>query len=133
MRVAIRRTLRVGRLSGTPVEDLGVVPDERHDMTRRDVLQNNVDLLEKAGSLLAAMPRHRLDCTASFSSGVLTLEVDIAGADRLDVYVDGRPRSSTDVVDGHSTLTLDGLASATTARVEAFAAGELVAARRLEV
>jgi C-terminal processing protease CtpA/Prc len=29
MRVSIRRTLRVGARSGTPVEDLGVVPDER--------------------------------------------------------------------------------------------------------
>jgi hypothetical protein len=38
MRVAIRRTLRVGKSAGTPVEDLGVEPDERHRMTRRDVL-----------------------------------------------------------------------------------------------
>jgi len=133
MRVAIRRTLRVGRLSGTPVEDLGVLPDRLHDMTRRDVLENNADLLEDAGSILAAMPRRRLDVTASFAAGVLTLEVDVSGADRLDAYVDGRPRSSTDVVDGHTTLTLDGLASAVIVRVEAFAAGELVAARRLEV
>ena len=39
MRVAIRRTLRVGALAGTPVEDLGVAADARHEMTRRDVLE----------------------------------------------------------------------------------------------
>jgi hypothetical protein len=38
MRVAIRRTVRVGALAGTPVEDLGVEPDERHPLTRRDLL-----------------------------------------------------------------------------------------------
>ena len=37
LRVAVRRTVRVGDRSGTPVEDLGVVPDERHAMTRRDL------------------------------------------------------------------------------------------------
>ena len=34
MRVAIRRTLRVGALSGTPVEDLGVTPTRGTRMTR---------------------------------------------------------------------------------------------------
>jgi C-terminal processing protease CtpA/Prc len=42
MRVAIRRTLRVGELSGTPVEDLGVRPDAIHALTRDDLLQGNV-------------------------------------------------------------------------------------------
>jgi hypothetical protein len=46
MRVSIRRTLRVGRRAGTPVEDLGVIPTERHFMTRNDVLNNNVDLIQ---------------------------------------------------------------------------------------
>ena len=30
MRVAVRRTLRVGKRAGTPVEDLVIIPDERH-------------------------------------------------------------------------------------------------------
>ncbi len=49
MRVAIRRGLRVGALSGTPVEDLGVTPTVQHAMTRNDVLHGNVDLLDRAG------------------------------------------------------------------------------------
>jgi hypothetical protein len=133
MRVSIRRTLRVGELAGTPVEDLGVTPDERHQMTRRDVLEDNVDLLDRAGGLLAAMPRRRLDLTATFAAGTLTLQVDVAGADRLDVYVDERPRSSVDVSDGPRTITVAGLAAASVVRVEGFAGGDLVAARRLRL
>ncbi|MFF3448617.1 S41 family peptidase [Streptomyces sp. NPDC002667] len=57
MRVAVRRTLRVGARSGTPVEDLGVVPDKIHRMTRRDLLEGNTDLLNRAGRMLAAAHR----------------------------------------------------------------------------
>lgn len=55
MRVAIRRSLRVGENAGIPVEDLGVVPDEVHNLTRRDLLESNVDLLEMAGLMLREM------------------------------------------------------------------------------
>jgi peptidase S41-like protein len=130
MRVSIRRTLRVGELTGTPVEDLGVVPDHRHELTRRDVLEDNVDLLDAAGKLLAAMPKRTLRLTSALDGGgTLTLQVTTAGIERLDVYVDGRPRASTDVTDGASTVTVTGVAGATTVRVEGHAGGELVAAR----
>lgn len=52
MRVAIRRTTRVGANSGLPLEDLGVQPDEVHRMTRNDVLNGNQDLVEAATALL---------------------------------------------------------------------------------
>ena len=101
MRVSIRRTLRVGALAGTPVEDLGIRPTIRHEMTRRDVLEGNVDLLEKAGRLLAGRPcagwtSRRLASRGNHRPSRSTL----TGVDRLDVYVDGRPRASTDVTDG---------------------------------
>ncbi len=38
MRVSIRRTLRVGEQAGTPVEDLGVVPDFLHNIAIRSEL-----------------------------------------------------------------------------------------------
>ena len=129
MRVAIRRTLRVGELAGTPVEDLGVAPDDRHQMTRRDVLEGNVDLLDAAGALLAGRPVRRLRLTPSLDAGTLTLQLATAGMDRVDVYVDGRPRGSSDVSDGDVTLTFPGVGAATTVQVEGFAAEELVAAR----
>ena len=133
MRVSIRRTLRVGALAGTQVEDLGITPDHRHEMTRRDVLENNVDLMERAGQLVAGMPRRQLDVAASMSGALLTLEVDVMGADRLDVYVDDRPRASTEAADGHRTIKIDGVPGAREVRVEGFAAGALVAARTLRI
>ena len=59
LRVAIRRTLRVGPRAGTPVEDIGIVPDHRHFTTRNDLLKDNVDLFAAAGDLLAALPVRR--------------------------------------------------------------------------
>jgi Peptidase family S41 len=130
MRVAIRRTLRVGSLAGTPVEDLGVRPNERHRMTRRDVLEGNQDLLDRAGALLAAMPVRRLEVTATLvADGTLTVALEVSGLDRADVYVDDRPRASVDLAGGTATVTVEEAAGAGTVRVEGFSDGELVAAR----
>lgn len=52
LRVAVRRTLRAGRSAGLPLEDLGVMPDERHFLTRRDVLGQNEDLIAHAAQML---------------------------------------------------------------------------------
>jgi C-terminal processing protease CtpA/Prc len=130
MRVAIRRTLRVGALAGTPVEDLGVHSDVRHEMTRRDVLEGNVDLLDAAGALLAGRPVRQLRLTPSLAAdGTLTLQLGTVGIDRVDLYVDGRPRGSSDVTDGETMLSFPGISPATTVQVLGFAAGGLVAAR----
>ena len=88
MRVAIRRTLRVGRLAGTPLEDLGVTPDERHDLTRDDVLHGNVDLLNHAGKLLKNMPGRKLKATAVANApGELDVQLEVIGVDSADIYV----------------------------------------------
>ena len=130
MRVSIRRTLRVGALAGTPVEDLGVRPDQRHELTRRDVLEGNVDLLDAAGALLAGRPKRRLDVTALTSrANHLILQLTLGGLDRIDVYVDGRPLGSSDVTDGPRELRFDGQGSRRVVQVQGFAEGELVAAR----
>jgi len=52
MRFAIRRTTRVGANAGVPLEDLGVEPDEIHQMTRNDLLNGNEDLIAAAAALL---------------------------------------------------------------------------------
>jgi hypothetical protein len=99
-------------------------------MTRRDVLENNADLLDAAAALLAGRPVRRLRLTPSTAvDGTLTLQLGTAGLDRVDVYVDGRPRGSSDVGDGDTTLTFPGVPAAATVQVQGFAAGELVAAR----
>jgi hypothetical protein len=129
MRVSIRRSLRVGELAGTPLEDLGIVPDHRYELTRRDVLEGNLDLFDAAGELLAAMPVRALRLTSSLDGGTLTLQATTKGIQRLDVYVDGRPRASADVADGGSTVTVTGVAGAAVVHVEGYTGGELVAAR----
>jgi hypothetical protein len=113
------------------VEDLGVVPDERHFMTRDDVLEGNVDLLNRAGELLAALPARRLDVAVSAgASDDLDIEVEVANVDRIDVYVDGRPRAS---LDPDAAVTVADVPAATSVKVEGFAGGELVAARRIDI
>ena len=66
MRVAIRRTLRVGGLAGTPVEDLGVRARRPAPDDQDDVLGGNKDLLDTPGPCWPrcrcggwTSPRHR--------------------------------------------------------------------------
>ena len=134
MRVAMRRTLRVGALAGTPVEDLGVQPNQRHHMTHDDVLKDNIDLLECAGELLAEGPVRRLVVAANVGAGdVLQIRLEAANVDRADIYVDGRPRTSIDITAGNVTTTVEGTPSARTVRVEGFSGGQLVAARTVKL
>jgi len=58
MQVAWCRSLRVGLRAGIELEDFGVTPDDIHQMTSRDLLKRNVDLIEQAASLLASGSRH---------------------------------------------------------------------------
>jgi hypothetical protein len=55
MRVAIRRTIRVGDNAGLPLEDLGVVPDATHQLTRDDLMNGNPDLINEAAQILSEM------------------------------------------------------------------------------
>jgi hypothetical protein len=55
MRVAARRSTRQGAYAGVPLENLGVVPDEMHYLTLRDVLGSNEDLIAHAANMLAKM------------------------------------------------------------------------------
>ncbi len=133
MRVAIRRTLRVGEQAGTPLEDLGVTPDSRHALTRDDLLNGNVDLIDRAGQILKPMPVRRLSVTTSQSGSTLTVKAITRGLDRLDAYVDGRPVSSLDI--GNGIHSFDVALPPTEALLElaGYKNGDYVAARRLTV
>ncbi|WP_241996571.1 S41 family peptidase [Kribbella antiqua] len=133
LRVAIRRTLRVGELSGTPVEDVGVQPHATHRMTRADLLDGNVDLLNKAGSLLAAMPHRRLGVSTSLSGTTLTVTLDVDGIDRVDIYLDDRPISSEDLADAPLNIDILEVAPGQLLRADGYQEGALVASRRNRV
>ena len=130
MSVAMRRSLRVGPGAGNPLEDLGVVPDVLYRMSRADVLEGNVDLLARAAELLAKMPVYKLVVTTTRPTrGALQVAVQVANIDRLDVFVDARPRASVDVRDADASITVTGVSKPKHVRVEGFHAGELVATR----
>ena len=130
MRVAIRRTLRVGEQSGTPVEDLGVTPDSRYSLTRNDLLESNTDLIDHAASLLTNMPVRTLGLTTNRSGSNLTINATTAGIDRLDTYVDGRPLDSRDVGDGSHSFTISVAGSASLLELAGYDNGDYVAARK---
>jgi Peptidase family S41 len=128
--VAIRRTLRVGRNTGAPVEDFGVVPDELHRMTRDDILRQSVDLMAHAARLLTEKgPPRRFDVDLDESADGLTARFVVSNVDRADVYTEGRPRESVALVDGTASAVVQGPGIPGEVRVEGFAAGEPVAVR----
>jgi hypothetical protein len=130
MRVAIRRTLRVGDQSGTPVEDLGVKPDTQYSMTKIDLLESNKGLIDHAGTLLSGMPARTLDLTTNLTGSSLTINVTTAGLDRLDTYIDGRPLDSRDVNDGSRSFAVNAPASAALLELAGYENGDYVAARK---
>ncbi|WP_394551733.1 S41 family peptidase [Agromyces sp. MMS24-JH15] len=133
-RVSLRRCLRVGARFGQPVEDLGVVPDEVHPITRRDVLQDNVDLMERAGAILAEGTVRVLDAELDGQgAGVTGLDLRTSAIDSVDVYVDGRPVATAVTQDGTTRIEFAAPAGGATLRVEGFASGVLVAARQLSL
>jgi hypothetical protein len=82
MRVAIRRTTRVGGRAGDPVEDLGVVPDMVVPLTDRDLLQRNVQLLAKVADVLSAQPRRGLTLGLTPHPGSIEVAFTTKGLDR---------------------------------------------------
>jgi hypothetical protein len=111
MLVAVRRSIRVGRHAGRPLEELGIVPDHRHHMTKRDVLERNDDLIIRAARILMKKPRYALSAKPFTSKEgsrgiVINASSKIERPDsgkyisRVDVYLDGRPYKSLDAEDG---------------------------------
>jgi Peptidase family S41 len=135
MRVAIRRTLRVGRRAGAPVEDLGVIADERHDLTRNDLLKGNVDLINRAGKLLAARPVRQFTATVQDSShSQANLAFETEGMTRLDVYLGERPIQSLDLRGGRAAIVVPKKAGPqATLEVRGFDGTQLVARYRTPV
>lgn len=131
MRVAVRRTTRVGENSGVPVEDLGIVPDQIHRMTRDDLFENNKDLIEAAAALLRTSTVRTLTGEVSTQSGNLSVKVATKNLDRVDVFGDRRPVLSIDVKDGTTSIPLPSLPREL--RLEGYSEQTLFAIRRIPV
>jgi Peptidase family S41 len=136
MRVSIRRTSRVGERSGDPLEDLGVVPDEIHRITKNDLLNADEDLIEHAASILAGLPVRTLtvEVTPLRDPARARVSATTKNVSRLDAYLDGRPMETLDVEDGE--VEFDVSVSGTLSHVlelRGFDGGQLVAAKRSEV
>ena len=145
MIVAMRRSIRVGRRAGSPLEEFGVAPDELHLMTERDVLEDNRDLLACAARLIRQQPSFKLSVTPVSRKGARGIVVSAASKvpsskasqaiSRVDVYVNKRPVRSIDAKKGAvpSTEVALGKEHKKNANVEVEArnhAGKLVASRR---
>ncbi len=145
MLVAMRRSIRVGKHAGRPLEELGIAPDQRHYATKRDVLRNNEDLIARAARILKKKPVYSLSVKPLHIKGSRAVTINAtskvssknksANIARVDVYLDDQPVKSIDASEGAITarrLVL-GKARRTKAvlRVEAHdGANKLVAASR---
>lgn len=134
-RVAIRRTTRVGERMGVPLEDLGVIPDDHHQMTREDVLNGNKDLIEKAASLFSGVTvralRGQVNGVANGSAQVTATTRNVT---RIDAYVDSRPRATVDIAaDGSHSFAVSGVTGDTVLDLRGFQDDELVVATRLQL
>ena len=146
MIVAMRRSIRVGQRAGSPLEEFGVSPDVLHRMTKRDVLDDNVDLLARAAAIIRQSPSFQL--SLKLGRGARDREIVIrAGSKvpsskagrriaRVDIYVNNRPVLSVDAQNGAVPPTRVKIAGSGMAVVKAQAwdhAGRLVAVRRTRV
>lgn len=127
MRVSMRRTLRVGRRAGAPLEDLGVVPSNRHFLTRNDLLNGNEDLINAAGALLAAQPVRALKVTIQSAAAQFTITAETRGMTRLDIYTDDRPRQSLEIQGDQATFNIAAGGSGLILEIRGFSGTQLVA------
>jgi len=145
LRVAVRRSIRVGPQAGRPLEELGITPDHRHQMTGRDLLEANDDLIAMAARVLNWKPIYSLKVSVSaWKSGFRNVTVrasskipagkKIQNIARVDVYMAGRPYKTFDAINGSTKtrkLTLKHRKGKNDLLVQAFdGANNLVAAYR---
>lgn len=124
-RVSSRRMLRAGEQAGLPLEDFGVEPDERHYMTRTDLLNENQDLIQHAAKLLLTQAHYPL--TVKLDTDQCVLQVSSEGIDRIDWYINERPAGSVEVRNNAVNISLPKSTDKRTVGIEGFANDKKVA------
>ena len=115
MGVALRRSLRVGRHAGEPLEDVGVVPEIVQPLTKTDLLKRNSDLIKFVCGELAGKPSYRFDIreihgripAPDRKHLKLRMTVITRGVTQLEVHIQDRPQITASVSAGETTTTLD--------------------------
>jgi hypothetical protein len=143
MRVSMRRTLRVHEREGMPLEDLGVIPDasfydakstDIHKMTKQDLLNDNIDLINHAAGILAKMPVYKISLEITPNAGNLAVKTETQNISRLDVFVDDRPQLSVDVMNNSAQFVLkQPQHELSLIKIEGFKDKNLVAVHRAEI
>ena len=105
MTVAIQRSTRAGASRGTPLEDLGLVPDFVQPLTKLDLLESNEDLIRFVCGLLSACPRFHVEfdvlgTTKPENRDCLAVHVKSQNVERIECRVDGVVQLVRRVVDG---------------------------------
>lgn len=100
--ISFRRAVRSGDLAGTGIEDVGIPGHLRRPLTKKDLIERNVDLLEFCGQLLASEPVTDLKTRVVDNA----LEIETTNLDVVDLFVDGHPRGSLSTGSRTGTATL---------------------------
>src|SRR3989442_729690 len=100
LNLAIRRSIRVGQKEGRPLEELGIKPDRRYYMTKRDLKGHNEDLVAEAACILSKKPVYSLSVKDNRRSIEISATSTTRRSDarkkifRIDVLVSGWPYKS---------------------------------------
>lgn len=128
MTFSFRRATRSGASEGLTIEDVGVAGTP-YAMTRRDVLQDNHDLMAACVRALRKQPASAL--RAAVSSEERTIAVTTRGLDRLDVEFDGHP-ASTHLLHTTESLTITYAATTSVVELTGFVGDAVRQRRRLD-
>ncbi|MDP9388914.1 MAG: S41 family peptidase [Actinomycetota bacterium] len=100
--IAVRRATRAGGADGLAIEDVGVRGHRSYAMTKKDLVDGNIDLLAFCAKLLTGQPRSGLNVEPAADGA--SLSVTTRGLDRLDIFVDAHPHGSVPLRKGSSVL-----------------------------
>lgn len=124
--LAVRRAVRTNDAEGTLVEDVGVA-GQPYEMTRRDIMSGNRDLIEHCADILAAQPRTALRIARRGRS----VSVQSEGLDHLDIYADGHPAGAPVTLNRSGTRRIVVPDDAREVEVVGFSEGVIRQRRRL--